>query len=146
MINIYELLKDKTEGIKLYCTLFGDVLVVPYKRESGFMVELSKGETLVHQIMDFDAFGRITETGECLIYPSKENRDWSKFKAPQPLPAKDELCWTRSAIGNWIPRYATGTTASNGMPIFFCNQSKKGESMTYIWRKWCDFEELINEK
>ena len=85
MINIYEILKDKTEGIKLYCTLFGDVIVVPYKRESGFMVELSKGETLVHQIMDFDAFGRITETGECLIYPSKEQRDWSKFVLPAVL-------------------------------------------------------------
>ena len=21
-----------------------------------------------------------------------------------------------------------------------------GESMTYVWRKWCDFEGLINEK
>ena len=145
MINIYEILKDKTEGIKLYCTLFGDVIVVPYKRESGFMVELSKGETLVHQIMDFDAFGRITETGECLIYPSKEQRDWSKFVAPQSFPKAGELCWTMSSVGNWTPRYATGTVIS-GKPVFFCNQSKKGESMTYVWRKWCDFKELINEK
>ena len=51
-----------------------------------------------------------------------------------------------SSVGNWTPRYATGTTASNGMPLFFCNQSKKSESNTYVWRKWCDFEELINEK
>ena len=120
MINIYEILKDCPIGTELYCTIFGKV---SFNGINAYGI-------IINTFYRIDKFGRMYDGGECLIFPSKEQRDWSKFKAPQPLPAKDELCWTRSAIGNWIPRYATGTTASNGMPIFFCNQSKKGESMT----------------
>ena len=136
MINIYELLKDCPIGTKLYCTMFGEVLFTGY----------IDSNILLNGCICIDKFGRWNKDGECILFPSKEQRDWSKFVAPQPLPQAGELCWTRSSIGNWIPRYATGTTASNGMPIFFCNQSKKGESNTYAWRKWCDFKELINEK
>ena len=104
------------------------------------------GKIILDECTLLDAFGRWNMHGECVLFPSKDQRDWSKFKSPQPLPIKDELCWTKSAVGNWVPRYATGTTASNGMPLFFCNQSKKGESNTYVWRKWCDFEELLKNK
>ena len=135
MINIYELLKDCPVGTKLYCTVYGDV-----KFYGAFNFGIFIGQ------ITLDINGRLDGNGECILFPSKEQRDWSKFKAPQQLPQEGELCWTRSAIGNWLPRYATGTTTSNGMPIFFCNQSKKGESMTYIWHKWCDFEELIKSK
>ena len=136
MINIYELLKDCPIGTKLYCTLWGE----------SIFTWINDGEIVLDSCTQLDAFGRWNKHGECVLFPSKENRDWSKFVAPQPLPQAGELCWTRSAIGNWLPRYATGTTTSNGMPIFFCNQSKKGESMTYIWHKWCDLEELIKSK
>ena len=139
MINIYEILKYCPIGTKLYCTLFGECsfLVV-----SNLYVYVDIKNDITRC---FDKYGRLNPNGECVLFPSKEQRNWSKFKAPQPLPVKDELCWTKSAIGNWTPRYATGTTASNGMPLFFCNQSKKDESNTYVWRKWCDFEELIKQ-
>ena len=136
MINIYEILKDCPIGTKLYCSIFG------YVEFGGIIDEL----IIINDFYKLNKHGQVYKDGECVLFPSKEQRDWSKFKAPQQLPQEGELCWTRSAIGNWTPRYATGTTTSNGMPIFFCNQSKKGESMTYIWRKWCDFKELINEK
>lgn len=136
MINIYELLKDCPVGTKLYCTLWGE----------SIFTGINDGKIVLDYCTLLDAFGRWNKHGECVLFPSKEQRDWSKFKAPQPLPKAGELCWTMSSVGNWTPRYATGTTASNGMPIFFCNQSKKGESMTYVWRKWCDFKELINDK
>ena len=140
MINIYELLKNCPYEFKLYSHVFGQCKLIAIG-ELYILVQDIGGETWT-----LDKFGKLRNNGECILFPSKEQRDWSKFKAPQPLPAKDELCWTMSSVGNWTPRYATGTTASNGMPIFFCNQSKKGESNTYVWRKWCDFEELIKSK
>ena len=140
MINIYELLKNCPYEFKLYSHVFGQCKLIAIG-ELYILVQDIGGETWT-----LDKFGKLRNNGECILFSSKEQRDWSKFKAPQLLPKSGELCWTMSSVGNWTPRYATGTTASNGMPLFFCNQSKKGESMTYVWRKWCDFKELINEK
>lgn len=140
MINIYEILKDCPYEFKLYSIIFGQCKLIAIG-EQYILVQDISGETWT-----LDQFGKLRNNGECVLFPSKEQLDWSKFVAPQPLPKAGELCWTMSSVGNWTPRYATCTTASNGMPIFFCNQSKKGESNTYVWRKWCDFEELIKSK
>lgn len=97
--------------------------------------------------MVLDEFGRANKNGECLIWPSKTNRDWSTFKKPYPLPAKDELCWTMSSVGNWVPRYATGEISENGLPIFFDRQNKDKKHTISLnnWRPWCNFEELFKK-
>lgn len=97
--------------------------------------------------MVLDEFGRADKNGECLIWPSKTNRDWSTFKKPYPLPAKDELCWTMSSVWNWVPRYATGEKDNNGNPIFFDRQNKDKKHTISLnnWRPWCNFEELFKK-
>lgn len=81
-LNLVEILKDCPKGTKLYSPIFGDVeLVKVYLHDEKFPIEVKL------QSNAFDCFskdGRIfTEfNGECILFPSREQRDWSKFTAP----------------------------------------------------------------
>lgn len=79
-INIAKILKDKPRGTKLYSSACGkcelkeaddkSFKVSFYSSKSGFMIG---GEGT------FDKNGNLYDDGECIIFPSKEMRDWSKF-------------------------------------------------------------------
>lgn len=79
-INIVEILKDKPRGIKLYSMIhgkcsFGAVTDEIFKINfctSKFGLTQSGECTLIK-------FGNMFDGGECIIFPSKEMRDWSKF-------------------------------------------------------------------
>ena len=85
-LNLGEILKDCPTGTKLYSPIFGDVELVkvyPQSEATNFhiVVKLSDDET--------DAFTKdgklFTEyDGECMLFPSKKQRDWSKFKYKKP--------------------------------------------------------------
>lgn len=70
-LNIAKILKDKPVNTRLYSPIFGNCIL-------GFpkdMIIIDKsGETRY-----FYDDGRFFVTGECLLFPSKEMRDWSKF-------------------------------------------------------------------
>lgn len=79
-INIAKILKDKPRGTKLYSSACGKCelkeaddkifKVSFYSSKSGFMIG---GE------VTFDKNGNLYDDGECIVFPSKEMRDWSKF-------------------------------------------------------------------
>lgn len=71
-LNIAEILKDKPKGTKLYTPIFGKV-----KYDSVLLgdIKVLYSCTDKHFYMD----GRFCMNGECLLFPSKEMRDWSKF-------------------------------------------------------------------
>lgn len=80
MINIVEILKDCPKGTKLYSPLFGDCMFREIDNSSNFkiVVEIENGEPRT-----FDDFGRYFsgfQNSECMLFPSKDNRDWSKFQ------------------------------------------------------------------
>lgn len=83
-LNLVEILKDCPEGTKLYSPIYGDVeLVKVYLHDEKFPIEVKL------QSNAFDCFykdGRIfTEfNGECILFPSREQRDWSKFNPKKP--------------------------------------------------------------
>lgn len=79
-INIAKILKDKPQGTKLYSSACGkcelkeaddkSFKVSFYSSKFGFM---NDGEGI------FDKNGNLYDDGECVVFPSKEMRDWSKF-------------------------------------------------------------------
>lgn len=71
-LNIAEILKDKPKGTKLYSPIFGEV-----KYDSVLLgdIKVLYSSTDRHFYMD----GKFCMNGECLLFPSKEMRDWSKF-------------------------------------------------------------------
>nr|DAL16446.1 MAG TPA_asm: hypothetical protein [Caudoviricetes sp.] len=79
-INIAEILKDKPQGTKLYSSACGKCKLEEvddksfkisfYNSKFGFM---NGGEGYL------DKNGKLYDDGECVVFPSKEMRDWSKF-------------------------------------------------------------------
>lgn len=79
-IDLSKILKDCPEGTKLYSSTFGEVEFQYIKRDSIYpiVIKLKNGFTECiasnGNVFNYD--------GECTLFPSKEQRDWSKFTAP----------------------------------------------------------------
>ncbi len=79
-INIVKILKDKPQGTKLYSSACGkcnlkevddkSFKISFYNSKFGFM---NGGEGYL------DKNGKLYDDGECVVFPSKEMRDWRKF-------------------------------------------------------------------
>ena len=79
-INLVEILKDKPQGTKLYSSACGKCKLEEvddksfkisfYNSKFGFM---NGGEGYL------DKNGKLYDDGECVVFPSKEMRNWSKF-------------------------------------------------------------------
>ena len=79
MINIAEILDKCTKGTKLYSPIFGDVYLEKIRPHLAVIVKRNKdGKNLEEFLYD----GRYTLNGECMLFPSKDNRDWNTFQIP----------------------------------------------------------------
>ena len=80
-LDLVEILKDCPRGTKLYSPLCCEVVlnsVNEYNVDYPIEVNYNDGQ------LTFTRDGRYNRrfNGECMLYPSKDQRDWSKFKAP----------------------------------------------------------------
>lgn len=82
-LNLVEILKDCPEGTKLYSMVHGEVDFVGCNNvlDNPIVVKL-KDEVYDNYTSQglLDGF----YDGECVLFPSKEQRDWSKFKVKHP--------------------------------------------------------------
>ena len=81
-LNLVEILKDCPKGTKLYSTIYGDVELVEVRiNDNAYPIEI-KIEEGSDMICDTTNDGRLLEEfpGECTLFPSRDQRDWSKFK------------------------------------------------------------------
>lgn len=74
-LNIAEILKDCPKGTKLYSPLCGECELSEIDGNTIRIFDSNANYYLYHD-------GSYVKTGECLLFPSKENRDWGKFKKP----------------------------------------------------------------
>lgn len=77
-LNLVEILKDCPEGTKLYSPIIGEVEFKRIKYCEYPIVTCSKNG---NRILSFTKDGLFFSEGECImLFPSKNQRDWSKFK------------------------------------------------------------------
>lgn len=82
-LNLVEILKDCPKGTKLYSCIHGEVEfcnIITTKTRFPIVVRTELNELPAftsngHYFSDYD--------GECVLFPSKDNRDWSTFVAPK---------------------------------------------------------------
>ena len=81
-LNLVEILKDCPKGTKLYSTVFGEVEIdsIDVVSSHPICVVFPSGDD------SFTKDGKMFDgcDGECVLFPSKEQRDWSKFKPKKP--------------------------------------------------------------
>ena len=79
-IDLTKILKDCPKGTKLYSSTLGDVTFKEIDNGVIYPIIVSCFNNINES---FTADGKmIKNKGECTLFPSKDQRDWSKFKAP----------------------------------------------------------------
>ena len=80
-IDLTKILKDCPRGTKLYSPMFGEVEFQYIKSDSMYPIVIKLEDGVIESIT---SDGKIFNdyNGECIIFPSKDQRDWSKFIAP----------------------------------------------------------------
>lgn len=82
-LNLAEILKDCPRGTKLYSTVFGEVKFMGIKENTTYPIIVKVND---ENFDSFTADGKILlrSDGECTLFPSKDQRDWSKFNPKKP--------------------------------------------------------------
>lgn len=73
-INIAAILESKPQGTKLYSLTYGDCSYQGYTGDFGIECQSQNGVQF-----NLDEYGKYCIEGECILFPSKEMCDWSKF-------------------------------------------------------------------
>ena len=83
MTNLISILKHCPEGTKLYSPIYGEVVLDSVQSKSIYtLAKTNNGATLV---VEFTRLGRLYSefsNSECVLFPSKDQRDWDKFRIP----------------------------------------------------------------
>ena len=127
-LDLTKILNGCPEGTKFYSTVYGEVTFVEMTNANHFPIKLK-----YHTIDKFALITLATKdgqieydcNGECTLFPSKDQRDWSKF----------ERFWNNPKIEKFDPRtlqpfdkvLVRDTNTSNWYVDFFSDFNNQGE-------------------
>lgn len=84
-IDLTKILENCPTGTKLYTTVWGEVTFIEVEKYKNCLYPICINTNAASSYTNLTKDGRylINRTGtECILFPSKEQRDWSKFTAP----------------------------------------------------------------
>ena len=122
-MNIANLLKYCPKGTKLYSTAFGEVELFDTSSLTNTILVQNNHDTP----FTFYSDGSYILDGECILFPSKDQRDWSKFRLP--LKRGDIMM---KADGT-IPFIASGEFYKDTSPKYICGIDITGHFSTGIY-------------
>ena len=104
-LNLVEILKGYPKGTKLYSTVFGEVEFEDIKDNSKYPIIVK----YINYFNSFTADGKVDKDfdGECVLFPSKDQRDWSKFNSnkskfdPKTLQPYDKVLTRNNKLCGW---------------------------------------------
>ena len=138
-LNLVEILKDCPKGTKLYSTIYGDVKFNKINITSLHPICITVERDGVDYNLAED--GRIFSDydGECALFPSREQRDWSKFKFKKP----------KFKVGDKIvniPRKYMGASGTQGIISKITDDKYIFTDGSYILISEQDSWELVPDK
>ena len=81
-IDLTKIVKDCPKGTKLYSTIHGEVTLIDSNDTSQhYPISVRLNDKTV-EIFTYEGKLLNKFDGECILFPSKDQRDWSKFTAP----------------------------------------------------------------
>ena len=84
-LNLVEILKDCPKGTKLYTPIWGEVVFIEVRKNKNCLYPICINTNAASSYTYLAKDGRYLinrEESECILFPSKDQRDWSKFTAP----------------------------------------------------------------
>lgn len=96
MKTVADYLKNASKGTKLYSPICGECTLVTISNNRIVVMDHR------NVCRSFDPYGLIDLNGECLLFPSKEVRDWSNYQVPVPCNFKPfDKVVVRDNNGKW---------------------------------------------
>ena len=86
--TIAEILKNAPKGTKLYCPVFGECTLSQVDKNGDIRVDV---DDIYYVFTETGRFFRTYEDGECLLFPSKDNRSWENFEYRQQFKPFDKV-------------------------------------------------------
>lgn len=132
-MNIAEILKDCPKGTKLYSPVYGDVYLL-YVMSTTYSIVV-RPDSDNDFTVSFTSDGRLNANfnGECMLFPSIDNKDWSTFKVPKKeykFKPFDKVLVRDSYDNVWQVDFFAYTSISD----------YKYQAMTGAWKQCIPFE------
>ena len=113
-INLTKILKGCPKGTKLYSSSYGEVEFESIDYSLHCPIKVIGN---VYYLYFFTEEGKLVDTGECTLFPAKDQRDWSKF----------ERFWDKPKVKKFDPKtlerfdkvLARGHNGQNWTATFF---------------------------
>ena len=122
-MNIAKILKYCPKGTKLYSPAYGEVKFIEIVNPIKIRIEIPK--SFINNIKHVSNNGNIAVGGECMLFPSKEQRDWNKFRLPI---KRGDIMMNYDGS---CPFIATGELYENISPKYICGINSLGEFEKY---------------
>ena len=99
-LNLVEILKDCPKGTKLYSSVFGEVELDHIDIRANYPIVIILKDLDVRECLTTEGTLFTEYDGECILFPSREQRDWSKFKHTCEFKDGDILSYQNVALSN----------------------------------------------
>lgn len=95
-INLTKILKDCPKGTEFYHAAYGRVWFRCINLDYSYPIRLSFSKEISDDAcVTSKGFIHKNYDGECLLFPSKDQRDWSKFTDPWYKKERDTIDWIK---------------------------------------------------
>ena len=81
-MDIAEILKYCPKGTKLYSTIHGEVVLNSVYFDKNYPIITVSRDVGIVSFTEEGHYMRICPNSECILFPSKDQRDWEKFRLP----------------------------------------------------------------
>lgn len=119
-MNIAEILKYCPKGTKLYSLVDGEVTLEGVESFDRYPIKVSLNDSKVNHYTK-DGLLFVNYAGECVLFPSKEQRDWNKFRLPV---KKGDIMMD---INGKCPFIVTGEMHKDISPMYICGINTLGK-------------------
>ena len=148
-IDLTKILKDCPKGTKLYSPIFGEVDFEKIRSDDENAIVITKGDVTASFTKEGFYYADLSE--ECLVFPSKEQRDWSKFTAtwlkkerfdPKTLKAFDKVLVRDDYKELWLCRFFSHIV--NGTHVYKYMTEETANRFNELLRQTIEFHRKIN--
>ena len=131
-LDLTKILEGCPKGIDFYHTVYGTVLFNSIDLDSEYPIRFIVGKNQVNSVTK-SGLAISDYKGECILFPSKEQRDWSKFEKfwdkpkierfdPKTLQPFDKVLVRNDSLGSWRCDLLSHFNKFSGDPLFISAQ------------------------
>ena len=155
-LDLTKILEGCPKGIDFYHTVYGTVLFNSIDLDSEYHIRFIVGKNQVNSVTK-SGLAISDYKGECILFPSKEQRDWSKFERfwdkpkierfdPKTLQPFDKVLVRNDSLGSWRCDLLSHFNKFSGDPLFISAQYWRecipyNEDTKYLLGTKCDAPE-----